>query len=569
METIEEVLEELNNLEKENEFQDKSILDELLKEIDSDVGAEEFKLLVQELTLVAPQVKNNDMQKVFFDKNYLFSINDGCGLGRHLSQLARLVQYLGLQGSHSSKFSCYRLNLPKSGSDDPCEEMISTVERKGSREHICIDISDWMNDLRNPSFKRLLMKIAEECDKCMVVFVVPFVDKEVLHKVLRSLNDILSVRPVSFAPYTVEQLDAIAAKQLSEYGFEMEQSAWRYFNERLREESADGRFYGEDTVSKTVNELLYSKLLSNAQNGAEGKLLTESDAEKLCKRSFDDDKSGMEMLDSLVGTEKIRESVLEIISQIQLSRQNGMGNPCIHMKFVGNPGTGKTTVARIIGKILKEKNILRVGEFFEHNGRDFCGRYIGETAPKTLGICREAYGSVLFIDEAYSLFRGPDDTRDFGREALDTLISEMENHRSDMLVIMAGYTEDMARLMNGNAGLESRIPYTLEFPNFSREQLFEIFVQMSANKLDMEEGLLSDVRDYLANLDKNFVNSKSFSNARYIRNLYERLCAKAAMRCQLAGEGKLTLLREDFARAVMDSEFANTTPKTRRIGFGN
>ena len=156
-----------------------------------------------------------------------------------------------------------------------------------------------------------------------------------------------------------------------------------------------------------------------------------------------------------------------------------MERPCIHMRFVGNPGTGKTTVARIIGKILKEKGVLRIGNFYEYAGRDFCGRYVGETAPKTASICRDAYGSVLFIDEAYSLYRGDDNSRDYGREALDTLIAEMENHRNDFVVIMAGYTDDMDKLMAGNMGLASRMPYTIEFPNFTREQLYEIFESMS------------------------------------------------------------------------------------------
>lgn len=154
--------------------------------------------------------------------------------------------------------------------------------------------------------------------------------------------------------------------------------------------------------------------------------------------------------------------------------------PCIHMRFVGNPGTGKTTVARIIGTILKEKGILRNVNFFEHSGRELCGRYVGETAPKTSAMCRDAYGSVLFIDEAYSLYR--DDgfsNADYGREAIDTLIAEMENHRSDLMVIMAGYPDDMDKLMNGNADLKSRMPYLIEFPNYARGQLAEIFLSMA------------------------------------------------------------------------------------------
>ena len=552
--------------EQKNADYSERTLESLLCEIDGNIGGDEFKALAHEIALVAPQIKKSGTEKLFFSRCYLFSVNDGCGLETYLNQMASLVNKVGLSSS------CGRFALTKlkkvNGRNDNLEDFADTLRQKAEEDNVCVDICDYISDVRTPAFRNVLLEISELCSSCIVVFRIPFVDKEVLSNVYRALNDVLFVREVSFPPYTTAQIDALAAKHLSDFGFKVAEDAWKGFNTRIREESSDGRFYGNDTVLKVVRELLYSKLLANASKKRVNKLITATDTQRLCKTVYIDDRSGEELLNSMVGVDAIKQRIYEIVSEIELARSTGRMTPCLHMQFVGNPGTGKTTIARIIGKIFKEKGILRVGEFIEHNGRDFCGQYIGETAPKTLSMCREAYGSVLFIDEAYSLYRGAD-SRDFGKEALDTLVAEMENHRSDMVVIMAGYTDDMEKMLRGNVGLRDRLPYKIEFANFTREQLYDIFASMCERQIKCDSEMLNDVRQYFLNLDKSFVESKAFSNARYVRNLYERTCAKAAMRAQLAGEKNVVLQREDFARAAADSEFANTTPKTRKIGFGN
>jgi AAA+ superfamily predicted ATPase len=275
------------------------------------------------------------------------------------------------------------------------------------------------------------------------------------------------------------------------------------------------------------------------------------------------------MLDRLVCADALKERINEIVAQILLARATEKVEiPSIHMRFIGNPGTGKTTVARIIGKILREKGVLRVGGFFEYGGRDFCGRYIGETAPKTVSMCRDAYGSVLFIDEAYSLYRGAQDTKDFGREALDVLIAEMENHRSDLVVIMAGYPDEMKTLMEGNSGLASRMPYVIEFPNFDRGQLYEIYVSMVNRQFSADESLFAAAKTFFDNIPDSVLKSKEFSNARFVRNLFERTWAKASMRCQLDGSSDICIKKIDFEAATADKEFNfNANRKTCKIGF--
>ena len=166
------------------------------------------------------------------------------------------------------------------------------------------------------------------------------------------------------------------------------------------------------------------------------------------------------------------------------------------------------------------------------------------------------------------LYRGDGNDRDYGREALDTLIAEMENHRSDLVVIMAGYTADMEKLMAGNAGLAGRMPYVIEFPSFTREELYQIFLSMVEGHVKYEEALLPCASAYFMSLPQQVLEAPDFSNARFVRNLFERTCAKAAMRCQLEKHATVTLTRDDFERAIGDREFSSLMQKKKAtIGF--
>ena len=187
--------------------------------------------------------------------------------------------------------------------------------------------------------------------------------------------------------------------------------------------------------------------------------------------------------------------------------------------------------------------------------------------PGAWGICRDAYGSVLFIDEAYSLYRGADNDRDFGREALDTLIAEMENHRSDLVVIMAGYPDEMDTLMKGNPGLSSRMPYLIEFPNFTKDEMITIFKSMLTDTFKYEDELIVAMEQFFRALPQDFIESKTFSNGRFVRNLFERTWGKAAMRCQINGLKDVVLTADDFTRAASEKEFRSLQDKRKSIGF--
>ena len=540
-----------------------------LEKIDKLVGANEFKDFAKEIVKVAPIIKKKRSQDVFAAQGYLFSIGDGCGLSTYLELFATLVEVLGLASIVAfSSVVEIKLDLTSKPAEDL--SVVYNVLENGDSELVkllCIDIGKWIDKTDTEDFKKLLKNMQKASDKFIFAFRVPFVDKDVLGRVATSLNDLMSVRVLSIPPFDNVQTKEIARRDLQNYGLEMSVAAWQCFFERIAEEKRDGKFYGLNTIKKVVKELVYKKQVALSNGAKDATLIGVKDARKIW--SYKDDKGeGMAQLDKLVGCEQIKRQIEEILAQIELAKtQSGLEKPCLHMRFVGSPGTGKTTVARILGKILKEKEVLRIGNLYEYKGRDFCGQYIGETAPKTSGMCRDAYGSVLFIDEAYSLYRGDDNSRDYGIEAIDTLISEMENHKDDLVVIMAGYTDDMEKLMDGNRGLKSRMPYTIEFPNFTRGQLFEIYKSMAADKFKVADDLYPAVKAYFEGLSDEVLNSKNFSNARFVRNLFERTWAKAAMRCQLEGQKSVALCASDFLNASSEKDFAFQIEKKIKLGF--
>ncbi|MGN0442800.1 MAG: AAA family ATPase [Acutalibacteraceae bacterium] len=559
-----------------NDLKSESAISEsTINRINGLIGAEEFKALADECVCIAPGIKKHNTFEAFTHQCYIFAINDGNGLTTYLNLFADLLSELGLFTFKGKERVVEEKILPYHGKDslsDPFSAVMPHFQRYSSNKGkiICIDISEWMTKTNDKMFRDFLSVVDDHTGENIIVFRVPFVEKEILFGLKQSLGDILFVRDVSFIPFDNIELVRCAEELLAEWNFSMEDNAWDIFNARIAEEKKDGRFYGINTVKKVVREMIYRKQLDNAHQGIDDTIIKKSEITGLAASFEECEKDGLQLLDDFVGMESVKERVEEIVAQIEMSLKNSkLGAPCIHMRFVGNPGTGKTTVARVIGKILKEKGILRNGSFFEYSGRDLCGRYVGETAPKTAAMCRDAYGSVMFIDEAYSLYRGDGQSNvDYGREAIDTLVAEMENHRSDLVVIMAGYPDDMDKLMKSNLGLESRMPYVIEFPNYTRSQLYQIFMRMVKSNFTVGEDFDGAVKEYFDSLPDDVIDSKEFSNARFVRNLFERTWGKMVLRAQLNKCDYSSLTKEDFIVASSEKEFKKIMQKqSRTLGF--
>lgn len=243
-------------------------------------------------------------------------------------------------------------------------------------------------------------------------------------------------------------------------------------------------------------------------------------------------------LNSLIGLDKVKKTVSDLIAyhRVQMMRVKAglkIPNRTLHLAFMGNPGTGKTTVARIVGKMYKQLGLLSKGHFIEVSRTDLIAGYQGQTALKVKNVIEKAKGGVLFIDEAYSLTEN-DHSDSYGRECLTELTKALEDYRKDLVVIVAGYTDLMKNFFESNPGLKSRFNTFIEFTDYDSNELVNIFQQMCS---DDDYNLTAEAKDRLSYIIKEEIANKTekFANGRYVRNLYETIIMNQARRVNSLG----------------------------------
>jgi len=246
----------------------------------------------------------------------------------------------------------------------------------------------------------------------------------------------------------------------------------------------------------------------------------------------------------LVGLAPVKSRIRDICALLLVDRLRSRlnlntGAPSLHMSFTGNPGTGKTTVALRMADILHRLGYARKGHLVAVTRDDLVGQYIGHTAPKTREILKRALGGVLYIDEAYYLYR-PENERDYGQEAIEMLLQQMEDHRDDLVVILAGYKDRMQQFFRSNPGLSSRIAHHIDFPDYTSAELLEIGQLMLK---EMQYALSREAEAVLREYIELRQTQPNFSNARSIRNALDRARLRQATRL-LAQRNKALSARE-------------------------
>ena len=274
--------------------------------------------------------------------------------------------------------------------------------------------------------------------------------------------------------------------------------------------------------------------------------------------------TGDEELDRLVGLSAVKRMIKKI--RAYAKRNKGEADFNLHMCFYGNPGTGKTEVARILSRILYDAGVLDEAKLVETDGHGLLGKYVGETAPKTEAKINEAMGGVLFIDEAYSLMGANTvngSATNYGEEAIAVLLKEMEDRRGQFCVILAGYKDEMKNMLSTNPGFESRIQFTLEFPDYSREELREIATQYLTKKhYEIEDETLEKILE----ITEYFRNRPNFANARTMRNILNQVLMNQNLRTE--DEYDNTIIIDDVEDYLKDNgiDLSNTNSE-RSIGF--
>lgn len=521
-------------MESKNVLLDKAN-EEILDKLDNTIGLSKNKDVLREIIRYHEVMQNYRCNVENENYNIIIRNKSSYNLYKDLINVISEIYYKNKITKQPNAFYMIRedFRLEKLNKEEP------KIYKEGI---IVIDLTDIRRDLNDArkSIEEMMQKMP---DKVFIILEDEYMEGE---------TNAVFIEHFSWAM----KIDLISNEEKEKYIRRFMKLNKLVCSESTIKEIADNPYY--KVKNKLLNILVNCKM--NQNNSVEITLNKRKKDEAKEKKK----QTGLEELEELIGLDEVKQQLKKIINYIKVSK-NRKNLPMLHMAFTGNPGTGKTTVARIVGKIFAEEKILSDKNIFvEAQRNDLIGKYVGHTAPKTQDMINKSKGGVLFIDEAYSIASYIQDEggRDYGAECIATLLKGMEDYRDNLCVILAGYSKEMQDMLNVNPGFESRVQFIIEFPDYTSEELYIIFKQLCKKE---KYKISPNIKKVLIQHFDIVRNNKNFSNARYIRSLFEKIKIEQANRVINEDKNNNLIKFGDIISVI--GKVKCEEKKKKRIGF--